>query len=631
MHIEESHTPLKEKPALLALGALGIVFGDIGTSPLYALREALGNLPIIEADILGVLSLIFWSLIIIISLKYMVFVLKADNEGEGGSLALLALIEQKKTKALRFFYFLAIFSAGLLLGDAILTPAISVTSAVEGLHFISPKFSDYIIPISAIILVILFSFQSHGTGKIGVAFGPVLLLWFIVIAILGINQIIANPSVFKAINPYYAFAFLRDNGLRGYILLGDIFLVVTGGEALYADIGHFGKTAIRHSWFAIALPALILNYFGQGANLLLHPAAITNPFYLLSPSWFFLPLVILSTAATIIASQAVISAIFSLTRQAVLLGLSPRMSMVQTSKERIGQIYIPQINFVLMVGTLLVIFAFGTASAMTHAYGIAVNLVMLSVTIMVTYAARTVWHWSILKIACSFGVFAFIELAFLGANAHKFITGGWLPVSFALFITFIMVTWNSGLQYVKKKFYVSEAILAKIIRQLRYRTLTKLPGVTAIFITDFYDRRGGGFLQFLKLSLAVPENILILNYEVKNKPHVPLNERYGVQALDKNIYHLTLFYGFMDHISIPRTLKRANERNILPFHINVETATYLVEIPTVVASKYQKTLLFYSQEKLFSFLMRNYSANLNIEFYDLPFNRTIGIGTYCII
>ena len=424
----------KRSTGLLALGALGVVFGDIGTSPLYAMRETLSNLPIDIIDVLGILSLIFWTLISVISIKYLVIVFRADNDGEGGGLALLALIKQKNTKHERFFYLIAIFGAGLLIGDAMLTPAISVSSAIEGLQMVSSRFTDWIKPLSCVILIFLFMFQYKGTGKIGGAFGPLLVIWFVVIAVLGLGSIIKYPAVLKAVNPYYAYEFFHMHGLKAYILLGGVFLVVTGGEALYADMGHFGKKPIRLSWFFIALPSLLLNYFGQGANLLLHPEAIDNPFYLLAPQWFFIPLVCLSTVATVIASQAVITATFSLTRQAVLLGLYPRLPIIQTSSQNYGQIFIPQMNLFLMMGTLLLLLAFKNSSALTHAYGIAVNLYMLLVTTMVAYAALKVWNWSIVKVVLIFSLFLTIDLAFLGANAHKFLTGGWAPVCFALFI-----------------------------------------------------------------------------------------------------------------------------------------------------------------------------------------------------
>lgn len=615
----------------LTLGALGIVFGDIGTSPLYALKVTLSNLPLYTDNILGILSLIFWSLILIISFKYLMIIFRADNEGEGGILALLALLKHKSTKHQKLFYPVAIFGAGLLLGDGMLTPAISVISAVEGFGTLSSFFDPYILPIACCIFVLLFSLQAKGTASLGYLFGPIIMVWFFTIAFLGLTQIIAHPKVLLAVNPYYAIHFLVTTGPRGFFILGGIFLVVTGGEALFADIGHFGKTPIRVSWFSLVLPCLILNYFGQGANLLLHPEAINNPFYMIAPKWFFLPLIILATLATVIASQAIITATFSLAKQAVLLGLCPRIPIIQTSKKFIGQIYVPQINFILFVGTLLLSINFKTSDNLAHAYGIAVNLYMLLVDVMVAYAALSIWKWSKFKVALIFGSFLVIDFCFLGANSHKFLTGGWVPFTFAIIIAFIMFTWNLGLEFLRTHFYMNKEHISKIIKQLHYKSLNQLRGITAIFITDVYDKSGGSFLHFLKLSHAVPEHILIVDYIVDNIPYIKTHERFEIMTLDEKVCKLTLHYGFMETISIPWALEKASKKNLLPFTLDLEHATYLVEIPNVMASKSKRSLFFYWQEKLFAFLMRNYSANLNIEFYRLPFNRTIAIGTYFIL
>lgn len=615
----------------LSLAALGIVYGDIGTSPLYAVRESLDGLPINVTDVLGILSLIFWSLILVISIKYLTIVFRADNEGEGGILALLALLRRNNGKYQKYFFLLSIFGAGLVFGDGMLTPAISVISAVEGLDVISPELKDWVIPITVFILVLLFLFQSKGTAKIGFIFGPIVLLWFVTLAVLGINGIIHNPFVLKAINPYYAYEFIHFNGWKGYALLGGIFLVVTGGEALYTDLGHFGKSPIRMSWFFVVLPSLLLNYFGQCAYLLNHPDAISNPFFLLAPKWFALPLLIISTAATIIASQAVISATFSLARQAVLLGFYPSMRIIHTSEEKQGQIYIPQINFFLALGTVLLVLTFQNTTNLAHAYGIAVNLDMFLVTILVAFAAYKIWKWNIYFLVILFSTFAAIDLLFLGANIQKLTTGGWVPIVFALICAFIMYTWNSGMSHLRQTFYTKKDDLEKVLKQLKYKSLRKLPDLTAIFITDIYDKSGGIFLHFLKLNRALPENILIVNYTIENVPRVPISERFELTCLDKNICRLTLHFGFMDFISIPNALVIANEKKLLPFPLKVESLTYLLEVPNITASRKKKTLWFYWQEKLFSFLSRNYSTNLNIEFYQLPYNRTIAIGAYFVI
>ena len=615
----------------MSLAALGIVYGDIGTSPLYAMRESLQGVSINQTDILGVLSLIFWSLMLLISIKYLFILFRADNDGEGGILALLALITRTTKERTGLFFVIGIIGAGLMIGDGMLTPAISVISAIEGLNIIIPSLSAWILPLTVIILVTFFSFKYLGTARIGFVFGPILLVWFFTIAVLGAVQIFNNPSVLYAIYPKYAFYFLQQTGFKGYALLGGIFLVITGGEALYADLGHFGRTPIRLSWFFVAFPALVLNYFGQGAYVLMHPEAIINPFYCIAPDWFLFPLLIISTLATIIASQAVISATFSLIKQAILLGLYPHLPIVQTSDFKKGQIYIPQVNFFLAIGTLLLIFAFENSNAMAHAYGVAVNLEILLTLILVIYVAIYQWHWSIFRVLMVFSIFALIDLAFLGANLQKIVTGGWVPIVFAAFCAFIMYTWNQGRMYLKNTYYLKQEGISKILRQLDYKSLHRLPDTTAIFITDIYDKSGGSFLHFLKLSRALPEHILLLNYSVENIPHVASLDRFELVSLKENVCELTLHYGFMDTISVPQALYVANDRGLLPFKVDIETATYLIEIPNVVPSKKKSILWFLWQEKLFAFLVRNYSANLNIEFYQLPYNRTIALGTYYLI
>lgn len=621
----------KESSAALTLAALGVVYGDIGTSPLYAMRESLEGLPINVTDVLGVLSLIFWSLTLIISIKYLFILFRADNDGEGGILALLALSKHKRAHHASFFFLLGILGAGLMLGDGMLTPAISVISAIEGVNVALPSLSSAIVPITCVILVALFAIQSLGTARIGIVFGPMIIIWFVTIAWLGLIQIIDNPSVLKAMNPAYAVHFLVVNGWKGYALLGGIFLVVTGGEALYADLGHFGKNPIRMSWFFVAFPALILNYFGQGAYLLQHPEGIDNPFYYLAPTWFAVPLLIIATCATIIASQAVISATFSLMRQAVLLGLYPHLPIVQTSGTQRGQIYIPQVNMMLAVGTLLLVLFLKTSSSMTHAYGVAVNLEGLLSLLLVGYVAVRLWKWHWSKIACVFLFFGAIDVAFLGANIQKLLTGGWIPITFASFAAFIMYTWNKGRVYLQEAFYTKKEEVSKLLKQFEYKSLTHLPNTTAIFITDIYDQSGGSFLKFLKLNRALPEHILLVNYRVEPIPYVVSKNRFEISCLKENVCELTLHYGFMDEVSIPQALYRVNERRLLPFDIDIEKAMYFIELPNVFASRNKRTLWFHWQEKLFAFLVRNYSPNLNIEFYQLPYDRTISIGTYCLI
>ena len=518
-----------------------------------------------------------------------------------------------------------------MLGDGMLTPAISVISALEGFNVFVPALSSWILPLTCIVLLALFYLQSFGTDKIGIIFGPIIFVWFAVLAILGAIEIVRNPVVLHAINPWYAFEFFHQNGWRGYALLGGVFLVMTGGEALYADLGHFGKKPIRLTWFFLVLPCLLLNYFGQGAYLLAHPEGISNPFYMLAPEWMAFPLIILATMATIIASQAVISATFSITKQAVLLGLYPHLPIVQTSGFQRGQIYIPQMNLILAIGTLLLVLTFKNSDALTHAYGIAVNLVMVLTSVLVVYLVIYTWKWNPVVVVGLCLFFGIIDMAFLGANIQKLITGGWVPVVFATVCAFVMYTWNMGRQYLQKTYYMKKEAFSKILKQLDYKSLNRLTNTTAIFITDIYDKSGGSFLHFLKLNRTLPEHILIVNYTVENIPYVSSKDRFQISCLKKNICELTLHYGFMDTVSIPQALYVANDRNLIPFEVNIDKNMYFIEIPNVVASREQQSLWFFWQEKLFAFLVRNYSANLNIEFYQLPYNRTVAIGTYYLI
>jgi KUP system potassium uptake protein len=628
---ETLRTPKSNLEYTLALAALGVVFGDIGTSPLYALRESLHGLQATTTNVYGVLSLIFWSLIVIISIKYTILIFKADNHGEGGTLALLALLQHKNKNSNKLYYLCAIFGAGLLLGDGMLTPAISVTSAIEGLHIASPKFDNFVLPIACLLLIGLFLIQRRGTARIGAAFGPLIFLWFIAISYTGILQIIEHPSVFEAINPWYAYAFFKENGFHGYILLGGVFLAVTGGEALYADLGHFGKNPIRRSWFFIALPALIMNYFGQGAYLINNPGALANPFFMMAPSWFFIPLLLIATIATIIASQAIITATFSLTKQAVLLGLYPTISIIHTSKEHYGQIYIPQMNFFLLIGTLCLVLIFKNSSGLANAYGIAVNLTMLMVITLVACAALKIWKWSLTRVIIIFSFFISIDLLFLGANLHKSLTGGWIPIVFALIIAFLMHTWKIGMDYLKKTYYIKEQELATYLEESHYLERIHIPNSTAIFVTDIYDQSGSNFLRLLKMDVMLPEYILIVNYTIENRPYVSYKYRFEIIEINQKITKLILHFGFMDIISIPQAIYVANDRGLLPFPVDIEKTPYLIDISNIIATKERKSLWFYWHEQLFAFLTRNYSAHLNIEFYQLPYEKTIGVGTYRVI
>ncbi|MBP9722971.1 MAG: KUP/HAK/KT family potassium transporter [Gammaproteobacteria bacterium] len=620
----------KKRNALLSLATLGIVYGDIGTSPLYAFRESLRDLPLTENNILGILSLILWTLILVISVKYISYVLRADNDGEGGVLALLALLKRYSNKSNNLILIIAILGAGLLFGDGMLTPAMSVLSSVEGLSLMSPTFTKFVMPITLAILILLFLSQHHGTAKIGIFFGPIITLWFLTIAMLGIRHIIIYPQVLWAISPSYAAQFFIENNWLGYKVLGSIFLVVTGGEALYADLGHFGRKPITICWFAIVLPSLILNYFGQGANVLQNPEAIINPFYALAPDWFAYPLIILATMATIIASQAVISATFSLINQAILLELCPRMPIVQKSRRIRGQIYIGPVNWILCFGAILLVIGFGSSSNLAHAYGIAVNLVMLAVTILLVRIAEVHWHWSKFKILSIFSVFVCIDISFLGANLEKVLTGGWVPLLFAAIAGIVMITWKTGMRYLHSSYYVDKIDLASIAQELNDSSLSYIKDFPMVFITDPYDRSGGALLHYLKLSRAIPENILLVSPIVVNQPYVAQSNRCVFNQITPGVYRLNMNFGFMEIINLPHTLSI-----VVPAipeiknKIDIRQATFLVEITNIVVTHKHCIFYFSWQEKLFEFLMR--ISAMDIEFLKLPHNRTIAIGSYCEI
>jgi KUP system potassium uptake protein len=616
----------KHRTLPLSLAALGIVYGDLGTSPLYALKQISMNLSINSIHILGALSLIFWALILVVSIQYITLFLKVDNEGEGGILALVSLLKRQRKKFPRFLFILGLLGAGLLLGDGMITPAISVISAIEGLQLISPQLAHFIMPIAFVILLFLFLLQHFGTGRIGLSFGPIILGWFITIGILGAASIIHHPEVLVAVNPYYAFMFFSTGGWHAYLLLSGVFLVLTGAEAMYADLGHFGKRPIRLSWYCIVLPSLLLNYFGQGAILLHNPEAVINPFYALAPTWFIYPLIILASLATIIASQAVIAASFSLVRQGILLQVCPRLSILHTSKEECGQVYIPQINTILCIGTLLLVAIFKTSQALAAAFGTAVNLVMLIVTILIITVARFNWRWSFIKIILVFGLFILIDLSFLGANLHKIEQGAWIPLVFAACVGIVMITWENGLKFLRSSYYMSKRSLSETLSELDHSKLCYLEDLITVFITEPYDKSGGSFLRYLELNKIMPKQALIVSFVVENYPFIPEKKRYDLQKLSKGIYVLTLSYGFMQTINIPRTLQHACEAKFLPFSLLPEKTVYLVETINLELANKKPHHLYYWQKKLFSFLLQN--SKFDIEFFKLPMDRTIAIGTY---
>ncbi|MEO6905014.1 MAG: potassium transporter Kup [Ginsengibacter sp.] len=618
MHTKSSNNLLK-----LTIGALGVVFGDIGTSPLYALRVCFTGshrIDVTDQNIFGILSLIFWSLILVVSLKYLLIILRADNDGEGGILALMALVMPKK-KQRKYFLILAmgLFGSALLYGDGMITPAISVLSAVEGLKIATPFFEPYIIAITFIILLGLFYFQSKGTGKVGMIFGPVILLWFFSIALLGLNTILKHPHVLNALNPYYAFNFFRVNGIESLVILGAVFLVVTGGEALYADLGHFGKKPIRLGWFYLVLPCLVLNYFGQGALILDNPNAIVNPFYYLAPGWALYPLVILATFATVIASQAVISGAFSLTYQAIQLGFIARFRIVHTSPNERGQIYIPQLNWILFTATIALVGFFKTSDNLAGAYGVAVSTTMVITTLLAFLVMRNVWKWSFPTSISIIVFFLIIDLSFFAANIVKVPEGGWVPLLVASAIYFMMTTWYRGKRMMAIQINKTTDSLNKFLSYYQNKAKTVVDG-TAIYLTRNSHGTPPALFFNLKHNKIIHEKIIILSIQFDRVPHVDLLKNFKVATLDNHISLLILHYGYMDTTDIPEAFQLLKEKGVT---IDLKNATYFLGRESVVITK--DTGMSTLRETLFDFLGRN-SARVS-KYFNLPSEKVFEIGS----
>ena len=615
----------KSIPWKLTLGALGVVYGDIGTSPLYAMRQCFSGTHSIapsQENILGVLSLIFWALIIVISIKYLVFVVRADNQGQGGILALLTLTTPKKNKEdkrlRRLPIYLGLFGAALLYGDGIIAPAISVLSAVEGLKIATPVFEQYIIVITVAILFSLFYFQKSGTGKIGAVFGPVILVWFFTIGSLGVYEIINNPMVLQAVNPYYAFSFFSERGWQAFITLGAVFLVVTGGESLYTDMGHFGKSAMRYGWFFVVLPSLVLNYMGQGALLLRSPESILNPFYLLAPDWALLPLVFLATFATIIASQAVIAGAFSITNQAVQLGYLPRIPIVHTSDQASGQIYIPLVNWLLCFFTIFLVLEFKSSAALAAAYGIAVSSTMVITTLFLTLAARKVWHWNISYVLIILVLFFTIDLSFLCANLLKINEGGWAPLAFGSVILTIMTTWRTGRDLLFSRLSENLLPLNHFIKGLRENPPIRIAG-TAIFMNRNNHKVPQALIQNVKHSKVLHEKNILLSVNIEDVPYVAQEERIRIEHLDYGFQRMAILYGFMEVPDVPAVLENIKGPDKV---IDFTSVTFYLGKETLFASDKPGMALW--REKLFAFMSRNAQPATN--FFRIPKERVVEIG-----
>ena len=539
-----------EKSSLM-LAALGIVFGDIGTSPLYTLKECFGSahaLPATSANILGILSLVFWAILIVISLKYVVFIMRADNKGEGGIMALLSLVTEKARISPRLNYallILGLIGASLFYGDGIITPAISVLSAVEGLEVLKPALHPYIIPVALIILVLLFRSQQHGTGKVGGLFGPIMAVWFLALSGFGLISLMETPVVLEAINPLHAYRFFAQNGGHAILTLGSVVLAVTGGEALYADMGHFGRTPIRKAWFLIALPALLLNYFGQAALLMRDPDAIQNPFYLLvDPGWLTF-MIILATLATVIASQAVISGAFSLTAQAIQLGFCPRLAIKYTSEDEMGQIYIPAINTLLMVGVIGLILGLQTSSELAAAYGIAVTGTMAIDTVLALVVALTLWRWNaLLTVSLALG-FLCVDLAFFGANVPKIPEGGWFPLLIGALVFTLLSTWKRGRQLLLEKLQEEAMPVADFLRELEEHPLVRVKG-TAVYLTTSRQGIPLSMLSNIRHNKVLHENVIVMSVITEPMPRVLPEKRREVSKLGDGLFRVNLRYGFAE-------------------------------------------------------------------------------------
>jgi KUP system potassium uptake protein len=623
-HLQGSSENSKYYNSLLALSALGVVYGDIGTSPLYALKESFHhghNIILSESSIYGILSLIFWSLIIVITIKYLHYVLKADNRGEGGILALTSLITPKEgqnSKHRDKLILCGLFGTALLYGDGMITPAISVLSAVEGLELITPVFTPYIIPITIAILVALFSVQKYGTSVMGKVFGPVTLFWFLTLGALGVSNIIEAPNVLMAVNPYYAFRFFVENHWNGFMVLGSVFLVITGGEALYSDLGHFGRKPIERAWFFVALPCLLLNYFGQGALLTHVPEAIKNPFFLMAPSWMLTPLVILATLATVIASQALITGVFSITMHAVHLGYIPRVLIKHTSNEEYGQIFVKSMNTLLMLACITLVITFKSSSNLASAYGIAVTTTMMITTLLFFIVAREIWNWSMLKAGTICGFFLIVDLAFFGANLAKVIDGGWVPLAVGLFIFIFMTTWKTGRKLLeirnREKNISLEAFLDILEKEKPHRNAG-----TAIYMSSGLENAPYALFNTYKHFNTIHEHLIFLKVITEEIPHVEKSERVKVKSIGHGCHKVTIHYGYVDIPNIPEELDNLKVGNVI---INSQEVTYFIGKENLFASIIPGMAIW--REKLFAFQSAN--AQDATTYFQLPKHRVMEIG-----
>lgn len=603
----------------LAIAALGVVFGDIGTSPLYALKESFSHehgIPLDQGSVFGILSLIFWSLIIVITIKYVFFILKADNKGEGGILALTNLVTKndRKNKLLLF----GLFGTALLYGDGMITPAISVLSAVEGLSLITPFFDPYIIPITIAILIALFSIQKFGTATVGKVFGPITLVWFFVLGGIGLQNIFQNPAVLVCLNPYYAYQFFATHSLNGFFVLGSVFLVITGGEALYSDLGHFGRRPITRAWFAIVLPALVLNYFGQGAYVLAHPEGIKNPFFLMAPAWSLTPLVILATFATCIASQALITGVFSLTLQAVQSKYISRVRIQHTSDVERGQIFIRFMNNFLMISCVILVLTFKTSSNLASAYGIAVTTTMGITTLLFYFYLVNQLHWKKLYAQILCGLFLVIDIGFFGANLIKVLDGGWVPLLISVIIMTLMTTWRKGRHILELRLSHKTIKLDKFIARLKTENIHRVEG-TAIYMTSTTQKAPFALFHTFEYFKTIHERMIFLSVVTRDIPYVSTDQRLQVVSLHDNIFSISIYYGYMEEPNVPKAIEGLDLNG---FIMNPHEVVYFLSKEKVFATRLPGMQIW--REKIFAFL--NHNALDATSYFHLPAKRVVEVG-----
>ncbi|MBH9551641.1 potassium transporter Kup [Inhella gelatinilytica] len=611
--------------AALALGALGVVYGDIGTSPLYALREVFhsAHLPVDEANVLGVLSLLFWTMTVVVSFKYVLLILRADNNGEGGLIAMLALATQavKHKPALRArLMLLGLFGTAIFFGDAVITPAMTVLGAVEGLDVYAPQYHGVVLPVTLIILAGLFAFQRFGTGTVGKSFGPIMLLWFASLVALGLPHILARPGVLAALNPAYALGFALQHQVIAFIALGAVVLVVTGGEALYADMGHFGKRPIRWAWYGVVMPALAINYFGQGALLLADPEAIKNPFFLLAPDWAEIPLFILATLAAAVASQALITASFSVAKQAMQLGILPRMRLLHTSVKEVGQVYVPAVNWTLFVFVVVAVVFFGSSSKMAGAYGVAVTLDMTITTILTFFVIRYGWKYPLVLCFAATGAFFVIDFLFLASNLLKVPSGGWFPLAIGIWMFTLMLTWKQGRRLLSEKLREDSIDLKSFLDAVFISPPVRVPG-TAVFLSGEQGVTPNALLHNLKHNKVLHEQNLFVTVRHHERPWIGFDRRLEVEALGNNCWQCTLHFGFKNEPDVPEALTLLRQHGL---QVDDMDTSYFLSRDIVIPTRLNGGMALW-REKLFASMHRNASGIA--DFLHLPANRVVELGS----